>query len=49
MAGLHTHTGTGGVALARPTTSKIYFTIGDAVAKRSQATKPDKHAVIPAG
>ena len=49
MARLHTHTGTGGVSLARPTASKIYFPIGDAVANPPQATKPDKHAVHPAG
>ena len=31
MEGLHTAMGIGGVALARPTASQIYFPIGDAV------------------
>ena len=34
MGGLHTHMGIGGVALARPTATKIYFPFGDAVALR---------------
>ncbi len=40
MAGLHTSTGTGGVALARPTPAQIYFPIGDAVASRFSGDSP---------
>ena len=39
MGGLHTHMGIGGVSLARPTVTKIYFRIGDAVALRFSAGK----------
>ena len=49
MEGLHTGMGTGGVALARPASSQIYFPIGDAVASRSEATQPVKPQMHPAG
>ena len=49
MGGLHTHMGIGGVALARPASSQIYFPIGDAVARPSQRTQPVEPQMYPAG
>ena len=49
MARLHVNVLGGGVSLARPTASQIYFPIGDAVANPQQATKPTNPAAHPAG
>ena len=44
MAGLHVNVLGGGVALARPRQSQIYFPIGDAVALRFSSDNPPEHA-----
>ena len=44
MAGLHVNVLGGGVALARPSRSQIYFPIGDAVASPFPSDNPPEHA-----